>query len=144
MTGKKRVSVMAMSPGRTRIMVSKRRFGRWDIPDTTLHWPGGKRLRQPKVTAAHLVTMFTHGVVDPKNLQTWIKNSDRICLPTGGFAYCFSEDLDSIVESANRVNKHLKLDLPTVEMRSIEEVCSSFSKYGGGTIEAVRSMFTRV
>jgi hypothetical protein len=110
------------------------------VPDSALHWPGGKRLKQPKTTAANLISIITHGIVNPDDAKEWIKNSERHCLPTGGFGYTFSENLDNLVECANRVNKYLKLDLPVLEMKSVDEVCSSHAKYGGGTIEAVRSM----
>jgi hypothetical protein len=136
---KRRISVLVLSPDEKRILVS-RRTGRWEIPDSVVHWPGGKRMKGPKATAESLVQMSMHGVTDPKLVKEWIKQSRRHVLPTGGFAYTVSADIDETVRIANRVNKFMKLDKPILEMHDIDEVADSFGKYGGSTIEAVRSL----
>ena len=136
---KRRISVLVLSPDQKRVLVS-RRTGRWEVPDSGVHWPGGKRMKAPKATAESLIQICMHGVTDPKQVKQWIKDSRRHILPTGGFAYTIETDSDEMVRIANRVNKFMHLDKPILEMHDVDEVADSFGKYGGSTIEAVRSL----
>lgn len=148
---RRRITVLAESPGKKRVLVV-RRLGEnvWDAPDSHLHWPLGRKREPPLNVASRLVHDATLGLLDLKQIRKHLSSfGARKKLPTGGFAYILPSfldfDLTIATINASRVRKHLRIDVARVEMHDIEEIMSSTShiKYGGGTIEAVRSICSK-
>jgi hypothetical protein len=145
---RRRIAVLAGSPGKTRILVKRRLHELvWDIPDSHLHWPLGRKKGAPLNVASRLLQDASLGLIGDlqqvrKQLSTY---GGRKKLPTGGFAYIIPSsstfNITLAAENASKVRKHLHLECERVEMHSLVDIMSSEShlKYGGGTIEAVRS-----
>jgi hypothetical protein len=144
---RRRVSVIALSPEKTKLLVIQGEDNLWHIPDSHLHWPIGKRKKLPQSLAAHLLKDATMSILaDNLTIKKHICNhSKRSKLPTGGFVYLVQSTIEmnitQAVECTQRVRKHLKINSPRVEMHLLSNVraSTSHSKYGSSTIEAVRS-----
>jgi hypothetical protein len=145
---RRRIAVLAASPGRKSVLVKRRLHENvWDVPDSHMHWPLGRKKEPPLNVASKLVQDASLGLLgDLKDIKKELSSSGgRKKLPAGGFVYILLSstemDVTLATKNASRVRKHLELECCRTEMHSIDEIMSSAShaKYGGGTIEAVRS-----
>ena len=156
--GKRRVSVLLMAaPQRAQVLVVQGAEGRWHVPDTHSHWRIGRRMPEPQSAAAVMLHDITLGILgEVTDIKRQLSaHGTRARLPTGGFVYkCHADalgcmDLRATLAVYNRVRKHMAASamaadaepLPRIELHDVADVCSaaSHSKYGAGTIEAVRS-----
>lgn len=141
---RRKIIVVATSPNRSQVLLRKDE-NMWNLPNSHLHWPLGRRKGQPVYVAAHLLKDFTLSIYG--DLKTIKKNltsySERSKLPTGGFMFIVSDgpNISNICSIANRVRKHLKIN-DVYEMHKLEDIIKieSHKKYGSMTIEAIRSL----
>ena len=141
---RKRVVVLASSPGKSRVLVIKDSLGKWNIPDTHKHWKVGKILPIPLHAASVLLKESTLGIACDVHLtKHFSENGMRKKLPSGGYIYewtdCPDLNIEKSVASASAVAKFLNINYKA-EMKAVEEIKlkDSFAKYGAETIEAVR------
>jgi hypothetical protein len=142
---RRKIVVIATSPNRKHILLRRDENSLWNVPNSHLHWPLGRRKGQPIYVASHLLKDFTLSVYGDiksikKNLTVF---SHRSKLPTGGFMFHISEgpNITIICDIANRVRKHLKLK-ELYQMHTVDDILqnNSYKKYGNTTIEAVRTL----
>ena len=142
---RRKIVVVATSPNRKHILLRRDENYQWNVPNSHLHWPLGRRKGQPIYVAAHLLKDFTLSVYG--DINTTKKNltlfSQRTKLPTGGFMFNISQgpNISIICDTANRVRRHLKLK-EIYQMHVIDDILqtNSHKKYGNTTIEAVRTL----
>ena len=141
---RKKIVIIATSPGKSRVLLKKDK-NEWNLPNSHLHWPIGRRKAEPIQVASYLLKEFTLALYgDLKTINTILTSkSIRTKLPTGGYIFLISDgpDLNQICDNANRVRKHLGID-EKIELHSITEILKSdsYGKFGSTTIEAIRSI----
>lgn len=141
---RRKVLILASSPGKSRVLAVKDREGKWNVPDSHKHWKIGKRFPPPLLAACTLLKEATLGILSSEELKAdFMEFGKRKKLPSGGYIYAWKDtptvNILESVDHANKVSKYLHLD-HCLEMKNVTEIKSadSFSKYGPETIEAVR------
>lgn len=148
---RRRILVLAASPGRTRVAVRKDVDSYWHVPDSHLHWPIGRRRDSPLNVASRLLKDATLGLCgDTKQIRAEFTSfGKRLKLPSGGFAYFLPNtekiNIEFAVVGAARVRKHLDMKTERTELHSIADIMNieSHAKYGSSTIEAIRSICSK-
>lgn len=114
-------------------MMVRESKGKWNLPNSHLHWPIGKKIPQPSEAARQLLKELTYSLVDEKP-------KERKILPSGGFLFIFEpNEITRLVSNVECVSKHLGLE-KNVQMHAVDPITeiSAHFTYGPDTIESVR------
>jgi len=145
---RRKAVLVALSPMRTRVLLRKHESS-WNLPDSHLHWPIGKRTTAPSKTVIYMLREATLSLAgDTHTLKELLTSKGtRKKLATGGFVFVLPStdkfNISTIVQTSSSVRKFLGITSEKVEMHSIDDILKveNQCKYGGSTIEAVRSIF---
>lgn len=142
--------VLALSPCGTRALMLQGADGRWDVPNSHMHWPVGARAREPQHVAAVLLHRATLGVLgDVTDVRALLgaESDARTKLPAGGFLYTLrspaaAAQVDAAVAAATRARRFLHLDggeYSAVAMVPLEGArgARARARFGGDTVEAI-------